>query len=79
MSDRQNKSLVQALQQAAHALRMQQFGQAEQLASGILKSNRADRNAALILAHALIGQNRAAEALPSLERALRGKDSSGST
>jgi tetratricopeptide (TPR) repeat protein len=74
VSDRQNKSLVQALQQAAHALRMQQFGQAEQLASGILKSNRADRNAALIMAHALIGQNRAAEALPPLERALRRND-----
>jgi Flp pilus assembly protein TadD len=65
---------VQALQQAAHALRMQQFGHAEQLANGILKSNRADRNAALILAHALIGQNRATDAIVPLERALRRND-----
>lgn len=50
---------------------MRQFGRAEQLAIDILKSNRTDRNAALILAHALIAQGRAGEAIAPLERALR--------
>ncbi len=71
MIGRQNNSLVQALQQASLALRTQQFGRAEQLATDILKSNRADRSAVLILAHALIAQNRAAEAIVPLERAAR--------
>ena len=66
-----NKSRDQALQQAAQALRMQQFDRAEQLATKFLKSNRTDRNAVLILAHALIAQNRHAEAIEPLERASR--------
>ena len=37
----------------------------------MLKSNRTDRNAVLILAHALIGQERAGEAVASLEKAAR--------
>jgi Flp pilus assembly protein TadD len=52
---------------------MQQFDRAEQLAAKFLKSNRADRNAVLILAHALIAQNRHAEAIVPLERAARRK------
>jgi predicted Zn-dependent protease len=60
-----------ALQQAAMAMRMQQFARAEQIAADILKSSRTDRDAALILAHALIAQNRAAEAISPLERVLR--------
>ncbi|MDN5000763.1 tetratricopeptide repeat protein [Bradyrhizobium sp. GCM10027634] len=53
------------------ALRAKQFGQAKQLASEVLKSNRTDRNAVLILAHALIGQDHADEAVGPLERAAR--------
>jgi Flp pilus assembly protein TadD len=71
VSVRHKNSLAEALQQGAMALRMRQFGRAEQLATDILKSNRTDRNAALILAHALVAQDRAAEAIAPLERALR--------
>lgn len=53
------------------ALRAKQFDQAKQLASEVLKSNRTDRNAVLILAHALIGQDHADEAVGPLERAAR--------
>lgn len=60
-----------ALQQASMAMRAQQFARAEQIAADILKSSRTDRDAALILAHALIAQNRAAEAIVPLERILR--------
>jgi tetratricopeptide (TPR) repeat protein len=59
------------LQQAAMALRAKQFDQAKQLASEVLKSNRTDRNAVLILAHAQIGQEHADEAVGPLERAAR--------
>ena len=60
-----------ALQQASLAMRMGQFARAEQLAADILKSSRTDRDAALILSHALIAQNRAAETITPLERVLR--------
>jgi len=53
---------------------MRQFGRAEQLASQILKSNRTNRNAVLILAHALVAQHRAGEAIGPLERAARRGD-----
>ncbi|PAY04849.1 hypothetical protein CK489_29990 [Bradyrhizobium sp. UFLA03-84] len=56
------------------ALRTQQFAQAEQIAAGILKSNRADRNATLLLAHALMGQRRGDEAIAPLERVVRRSD-----
>jgi Flp pilus assembly protein TadD len=71
VNSRRNNFLDQALQQASLALRARQFGQAEQLATQILKSNRTDRNAVLMLAQALIGQNRAGEAIMPLERAAR--------
>ena len=71
VNGKQNNSLDQALQQASLALRMQQFYRAEQLATDILKSNRTDRSAVLILAHALIAQNRQGEAIVPLERAVR--------
>jgi Flp pilus assembly protein TadD len=71
MSSRQSHSRGKALQQAAQALRMQQFMRAEQLATGVLKSNRSDRNAVLILGHALMAQNRHDEAIVPLERAAR--------
>ncbi|WP_076859090.1 tetratricopeptide repeat protein [Bradyrhizobium mercantei] len=56
------------------ALRAQQFAQAEQIATGILKSNRTDRHAALLFAHALMGQNRGGEAIAPLERVARRGD-----
>lgn len=71
MSGRPNHFLAQMLQQATLALRAKQFDQAKQLASEVLKSNRTDRNAVLILAHALIGQDHADEAITPLERAAR--------
>ncbi|MGY3690208.1 tetratricopeptide (TPR) repeat protein [Bradyrhizobium sp. USDA 3240] len=74
MSGRQNDFLAQALQQGAMALRTQQFAQAEQIAANILKSSRTDRNAALLLAHALRGQKREAEAIAPLERVARRGD-----
>jgi predicted Zn-dependent protease len=56
------------------ALQSRQFAQAEQIAAGILKSNRTDRNATLLLAHALMGQNRGGEAIAPLERVARRGD-----
>jgi tetratricopeptide (TPR) repeat protein len=53
------------------AMRMQQFERAAQIAAGILKADRADRMAVLILAHALMAQNRHAEAIAPLEKAVR--------
>ncbi len=50
---------------------MKQFDRARQLATEILKSNRTDRNAVLILAHALMGEGRADEAVAPLEKAAR--------
>ncbi|WP_354227497.1 tetratricopeptide repeat protein [Bradyrhizobium sp. F1.4.3] len=50
---------------------MRDFGLAEQVAAKILKSNRAERNAVLILAHALLGQGRSEETIAPLERAAR--------
>lgn len=71
MTGRPNPFIAQTLQQAAMALRAKQFDQAKQLASEVLKSNRTDRNAVLILAHALIGQDHMDEAIVPLERAAR--------
>ena len=71
MSGGHNNSRAQALQQASLALQMRQFGRAQQLVAEILKSNRTDRSAVLILAHALINQNRAGEAIVPLEKAAR--------
>lgn len=63
--------IAQALQQASFALRMRDFCLAEQVATKILKSNRTESNAVLILAHALLGQGRAEDAVAPLERAVR--------
>lgn len=71
MSAKQNNFVHHALQQGAQALQMRQFGRAEQLATEILKSNRTDRNALVLLAHALISQNRADEAVVPLQKAMR--------
>ncbi|OAF08465.1 hypothetical protein AYJ54_14715 [Bradyrhizobium centrolobii] len=53
------------------ALQAKQFDIARQLATKALKSNRTDRNGLMILAHALLGQNRADDAIAPLERAAR--------
>ena len=71
MNGRPNNALAQLLQQAFMALRAKQFEIARQLATDALKSNRSDRNAVLILAHALIGLGRADEAAVPLEKAVR--------
>jgi Flp pilus assembly protein TadD len=71
VSNRTGNFVAQALQEAAMALRAKQFDRARHLASEVLKSNRTDRNAVLILAHALIGQDRAGEAVVALEKAAR--------
>lgn len=59
------------LERAALAMRMQRFGEAEQLAAEVLKTSRTDLAAAMILAQALMAQNRAEEAIAPLERAAR--------
>jgi Tfp pilus assembly protein PilF len=71
VSGKPNNAVAQLLQQAFLALRAKQFDIARQLATEALKSNRTDRNAVLILAHALIGQGRADEAIAPLVKAAR--------
>ncbi len=66
-----NPIRAQALDRAALALRMQNFAEAERLAGDILRASRTDGAAISILAHALIAQNRAAEAVAPLEKAVR--------
>lgn len=61
----------QLLDRAALALQMQQFGEAERLAAEVLKASRADTAAAMILARALMAQNRGSEAIGPLEKAAR--------
>ena len=53
---------------------MRQLGEAEQLASQIFKANRSNVDAALLLARALMMQNRVDEAIPRLQRAARRGD-----
>jgi tetratricopeptide (TPR) repeat protein len=62
---------TQMLEQAASAMRMQRFAEAEQLAAEILKASRTDAAAISILGHALLAQDRPSEAIPHLERAVR--------
>ena len=69
MNERKNKLHAEALQQAVTALRTGQFRRAEHQAAAILKANRTDRSALLILAHALLRQHRADEAIAPLEKA----------
>jgi tetratricopeptide (TPR) repeat protein len=60
-----------ALERAIFALRMQRPHETEQLALGVLKSDRGNILAAQLLGRALLIQNRAAEAIVPLERAAR--------
>jgi Flp pilus assembly protein TadD len=64
----------QTLQRAELALQMRQLGEAEQLASQIFKANRSNVDAAVLLARALMMQNRVDEAIPTLQRAARRGD-----
>ena len=75
MSKAQNRLQAQALQEAIQALRGRQFTRAEQIAASILRTAKTDRAALLVHAHALLGQQRASEAVAPLEKAiLRGSD-----
>jgi predicted Zn-dependent protease len=64
-------ALHQALQNAVVALNGQRLGEAERIAASILKSNPEHAVAGAILGRALLLQNRAAEAVPVLEQAVR--------
>ena len=59
------------LGRAALALRMQDFAEAERLAGDVLKAERGNIAAAVILGQALLATNRANEAVAPLERAAR--------
>jgi len=64
----------QTLQRAELALQMKRLGEAEQLASTLFKANRSNVGAAVLLARALMMQNRVDEAIPPLQRAARRGD-----
>ena len=62
------------LERAAMALNMHRLGEAETLASDVLKAERGNVRAASLLGQALLAQNRADEAIAPLERAARRSD-----
>jgi predicted Zn-dependent protease len=66
-----NSRSAEALERAGLALRMNQPGEAERLASEVLKAERANVLAASLLGQALLAQNRAEEAVDPLEKAAR--------
>ena len=59
------------LERAALALRMREFAEAERLAGDVLKAERGNVNAAVLLGQALLATGRASEAVAPLERAAR--------
>ena len=63
-----------ALERATLALQMGQSVEAERLAEGVLRANRSNNAAAVILGQALLIQNRPSEAITPLERAARRRD-----
>lgn len=63
-----------ALERATLALQMGASGEAERLAEGVLRANRSNSAAAVILGQALLMQGRSAEAITPLERAARRGD-----
>jgi predicted Zn-dependent protease len=67
-------AVQQALQAAIAALNEERFGEAERIAAGILKDNPGHPVAGGILGRALLLQDRAAEAVPVLEQAVRGSN-----
>jgi predicted Zn-dependent protease len=70
----QGRPSDQALDRAMFALRTQRPAEAEQLAAGVLKANRGNVRAAVIHGQALLAQNRAEEAIVSLQKAARRSD-----
>ena len=62
---------AQLLELANAALQRQEFASAEQFAAEILKASRTDPAATMIMAKTLIAQNRAAESIAPLEKAIR--------
>ena len=68
---------MQALEQAALALRMQRFAEAERLAAEVLRASRTDIAAVSILAQALIAQDRGSEVISPLEKAARRSGDAG--
>lgn len=73
-SPERNKPLPPALAKALMALQVQQFGEAELLASQVLKSDRGNTVAAEILGRALLAQNRLDEAIVHLAKFARRTD-----
>jgi tetratricopeptide (TPR) repeat protein len=61
----------EALEQATFALQQRRLGEAERLASGVLKSDRGNIPAAQVLGQALLLQGRPEEAIAALQRAAR--------
>ena len=66
-----NSRSGEALERAGLALRMNRLGEAERLASDVLKAERGNMQAASLLGQALLAQNRAGEAVAPLEKAAR--------
>jgi predicted Zn-dependent protease len=62
------------LERASWALRMNHLGEAERLASEVLKAERGNASAASLLGQALLAQNRAREAIVPLEKAAKRND-----
>ena len=74
LSQDRNRPPPPALARALLALQMQQFEDAEKLASQVLKSDRGNTLAAEILGHALLAQNRLDEAIVHLTKFARRTD-----
>ena len=70
----QSRLVLQSLESAILALRMQRADEAERVAASVLKADRGNVLAAQILGRALLMQNRADEAIVPLERAVRRSD-----
>src|SRR5215813_2673827 len=72
-----NSRSAELLERASWALRTNQPGEAEQLASEVLKAERGNALAASLLGQALLAQNRAGEAITPLEKAARRNNDPG--
>jgi predicted Zn-dependent protease len=68
---RQQSAADHALERAAFALQMGEFGEAERIAASVLKAQRTSIAAASILGRALLAQNRPDDAKGPLEKAAR--------
>ena len=68
---RQQSTADHAIERAAFALQMGEFGEAERIAASVLKAQRTSVAAASILGRALLAQNRPDDAKGPLEKAAR--------